>query len=382
MRAPAAFLDLPDDAAGHVVAGEELGRAARRLVALGIAPAFLLVVGGLRLVQLGNVVEHETAPLAVAEHATFAPHALGHEDAADARRPHHPGGVELHELHVHELGARVVRQGVPVPRVLPAVARDLEGAPDAAGGEDDGARPEHLEAATLALVAEGADDAPAVGQQAGDRALHVDVDPEVDPVILQRANHLETGAVADVREAGIAVSAEVALQDAAVGGAVEHRAPRLELADAIRRLLRVQLRHPPVVHVLAAAHRVGEVHLPVVAVVHVGEGRGNAALGHDGVRLAEERLAHEAHRYAGRRRFDGRAQPRAPGADDDHVVLVRLVVGHQKIRTSDHTPIEHSRTYRSAKPTPNRLAHAHDICLRFRQLTQSYVRSPKGARER
>ena len=121
--------------------------------------------------------------------------------------------------------------------------------------------------------------------------LHVDVDAAMDAVILQRADHLEAGAIADVREARIAMAAEVALQDAAVLRAIEHRAPGFELAHAIGRFLRVQLGHAPVVQVLAAAHRVGEVHAPAVAVVDVGHRRRHAAFGHDGVRLAEQRLA-------------------------------------------------------------------------------------------
>ena len=169
-------------------------------------------------------------------------------------------------------------------------------------------RAKQLEAAALALVAERADDAVAVLEQRDDRALHVHVDALVDAVILQRADHLEAGAVADVREARIAVAAEVALEDAAVRRAIEDRAPRLELAHAVGRFLRVQLRHAPVVDVLAAAHRVGEVDLPVVAVVDVGQRRGDAALGHHRVRLAEQRLADQADRHAGRRR------PRSPRA--------------------------------------------------------------------
>ena len=115
----------------------------------------------------------------------------------------------------------------------------------------------------------------------------------MDAVILQRPDHLEARAIADVREPRILVAAEVALEDPAVVRAVEERAPGLELADAIGRFLGVQLGHPPVVHVLAAAHRVGEMHLPVVAVVDVAERRRHAAFGHDGVRLAQERLAEQ-----------------------------------------------------------------------------------------
>ncbi len=120
------------------------------------------------------------------------------------------------------------------------------------------------------------------------------------------------------------------------------RAPRLELAHAVGRFLGVQLRHAPVVDVLAAAHRVGEMDLPAVAVVDVGERRGDAAFGHHRVRLAEQRLADQADPHARRRRFDRGAQSGAARADDEHVVLVGLV--RQRILQSVKTPIEQRRT--------------------------------------
>ena len=43
------------------------------------------------------------------------------------------------------------------------------------------------------------------------QGLHEDVEAEMDAVVLQRADHFETGAVADVRQAGIPVPAEIAL---------------------------------------------------------------------------------------------------------------------------------------------------------------------------
>ncbi len=172
----------------------------------------------------------------------------------------------------------------------------------------------------------------------------MDVDALVDAVVLQRADHLQAGAVADVGQPRVLVAAEVALEDAAVCGAVEEGAPRFQLAHAGGRLLGVQLGHAPVVDVLAAAHGVGEVDLPVVAVVHVGQRRGDAALGHDGVRLAQERLAHQPHRHPARRRLDGGPQPRPAGADDQHVVLVRLVLRHQTILQSCQTCMAQSRT--------------------------------------
>ena len=155
----------------------------------------------------------------------------------------------------------------------------------------------------------------------------------MDPVVLERADHFEAGAVPDVGEARVAMPAEVALEDAAVLGPVEKRAPPLELEHTLGRLLGVQLGHPPVVQHLPAAHRVAEVDLPVVLWPHVAERRGDAAFGHDGVRLAQERLADEADRDALRRGLDRRPEPRATGADHDDVVLVCLVVRvrHERI---------------------------------------------------
>jgi hypothetical protein len=76
------------------------------------------------------------------------------------------------------------------------------------------------------------------------------------------------------------------------------------------------------VDVLSAAHRVGEVDAPVVAIVDVAHRRRHAALRHHRVGLAEERLADQPHTYSLRRRFDRRPQSRAAGADHDHVVLM------------------------------------------------------------
>ena len=166
--------------------------------------------------------------------------------------------------------------------------------------------------------------------------------------ILKRADHLEAGPVADVGESRVAVAAEVALQDAAVRGAVEHGAPGLQLTHAIGRLARVQLRHAPVVDVLPAPHRVGEVHRPVVTLVDVGERGGDAALGHHRMRLAEQRLADEGHRDARVGRRDGRAQAGAARTDDEDVVveppLSRHVVRSYRMRQSVQMPIEQRRT--------------------------------------
>ena len=54
----------------------------------------------------------------------------------------------------------------------------------------------------------------------------------------------------------------------------------------------------------------------------------NAAFSHNGVRFSKQRFADETNRRPAVRRFDRRAQPRAAGADHEHVVLVPLVFSH------------------------------------------------------
>ena len=102
-------------------------------------------------------------------------------------------------------------------------------------------------------------------------------------MILQRANHFQSGPVADVCEARIFVAAKISLQNPPVLCPVENCAPGFKLPHPIRRFLRVQLRHPPLVYILSAAHCVGEVNLPIVAFIDIGKRRGNPAFRHDGM---------------------------------------------------------------------------------------------------
>src|SRR4029450_6285060 len=155
VRCSAALSHLAHDAAGDMVARQKLGRAPRVLVPLGISPALFRIVRRLVAVVVGDVVEHEAPALAVAGDPAFTAAALGDENPLDARRPDHPGGMKLDELHVDEIGAGVIGEGVAVARAFPAVAGDAIGAADAAGGEDHRPGAEHLEAAPFALVADG-----------------------------------------------------------------------------------------------------------------------------------------------------------------------------------------------------------------------------------
>ena len=198
--------------------------------------------------------------------------------------------MELHELHVDEVGARPQCKGVPVAGVLPGVRGDLVRLADATGREHDGGRREHNEPPRFTPIAERTRDPLAVLEQARDRALHEHVDLPRYRAVLQGSDHLEPGAITDVGETRVAVAAEVALEDPSIRCAIEERPPLLELQHPFRSLLRVDLRHAVVVQHLAAAHGVAEVDLPVVVLVHVAECGGNAAFGHHGVGLPSNDL--------------------------------------------------------------------------------------------
>ena len=351
VRRAAPGLHFAVDGARHDVARQQirrttrLGRAAGRallepLIGLGLAVRRLVGV------KLGDILEHDALRLVPERRSPrtpsvmSVPRTLGGQD--------HPGRVKLHELHVHELRAGEVRERLPVARALPRVRVHPERAADTARREDHGPRPEDHEPSCVPPVAERAAHATVVDEEARDRALHVDLHPGVDAVLLERPDHFEAGAIADVGEARVLVAADVALQDSPVGRAVEERPPRLELLHAVGRLHRVELRHAPLIEVAAALHRVAEVDLPVVLRLDVAERRRHPALGHHRVGLAEERLADQADAHALGAAFDGGAQACPTRPDDEDVVLVGLEarvarpVGgrrHQKSLTSVSAPV-------------------------------------------
>ena len=236
--------------------------------------------------------------------------------------------MELDEFHVHQVGAGLHRQRVTVAGVLPGVGGDLVGLADAAGREDHGGGVELHEGARLAPVRISPGDPVAglalFGEQLQDRALHEDVDPRGDGLVLKGPDHLQAGAVTDVSETSEAVTAEVTLQDPAIGCAVKDRSPLLELHDPVGGFLGVQLSHPPVVEHLSATHRVAEMNLPVVVFPDVAHGGGDAALSHDRVGLAEQALADDGRLGATFVGLDGGPQTRSTGTDDDDVVVVDL----------------------------------------------------------
>src|SRR2546423_5946575 len=117
---------------------------------------------------------------------------------------------------------------MPIAGVVPTVARDFESSPNSPRGQDDGLGSEDFETAALALISDRAGDPIAVLKQRQHRVLHVNVDSLVNAVILERANHLESGAVSHMRQTRILMSAKVALKNAPIVCAVKHRPPRFE----------------------------------------------------------------------------------------------------------------------------------------------------------
>src|SRR4029077_8324700 len=171
-------------------------------------------------------------------------------------------------------------------------------------------------------------------KQPHDRTFHVHIKSHIDATILQRSNHLQPSAVSHVAQSPKRVSAERALQNSSILRAVKQRAPLLQLLHPLRRFLRVQLRHAPVVQHLSAAHRVPKMWFPAVRRIHIRHRRRDSPLRHHRVRLAQQRFAHHAHRSALPQRFNRRAQSCSPGANHQHIVFVRLESFAQKILTS------------------------------------------------
>ena len=146
-------------------------------------------------------------------------------------------------------------------------------------------------------------------------------------MILQGADHLEACPVADVGQSRVPMSAEIALEDPAVGCPVKQGAPGLQFLGARRSLLGMDFGHHGVVQVLTAAHGVSEVDAPVVAIIHVPHRRRQAAFGHHSVRLTEQGFRQDGCSGAGRRCLHGRPQSSSTSADHQHIVLERGIVG-------------------------------------------------------
>ncbi len=341
VRRPAPGLHFLIDGAGDFVTGQQIRCAPGGVVVLQPLVRLFDGLGVLALEHRRDVAEHESFALGVLEHAAVTAHRLGDQDALHRRRPDHAGRMELQELHIDQRRPGAQRQRVPVAGVLPGVRCHLVGLADATGGDHDRGGLEDDETPGFTPVPEGPGDPVAVLEQFGDGAFGEDLDARLvvaglrevlllqrDDLLLEGADELEPGAVADVRQPRIGVAAEVALADPAVLGPIEQRPIGFQLPHPVGGLLGVQFGHAPVVEELAPAHGVLEMGLPAVLVVGIAHGGRAAALGHDGVRLAEQGFADHRHRQPVLTGLDDRTQTGAAGADHEHVVLVPFDFRH------------------------------------------------------
>jgi hypothetical protein len=124
------------------------------------------------------------------------------------------------------------------------------------------------------------------------------------------------------------MSAEIALQDAAILRTIEQRTPSFEFAHTRRSFPGMELSHTPVIQILASAHGVGKVNAPAVPIVNIGHGRSDSTFCHHGMGFAKKRLRHDRDFCARSRSLYRSAQPRASRSDDHDIMLVRDVLGH------------------------------------------------------
>src|SRR5207249_2073307 len=252
--------------------------------------------------------EHETLAVRIGENPAFAADAFGHKHSSYARRPNHARGMELHILHVDQRCARMICKRMSITGAIPTVTGDFVSFTYPTSREHDCLGAKNFKVSALAIVAECSNYSRAIFQQRDDANLHVNIDSLMYPVVLQCSDHFEARTIAHVRESWIFVATEVPLQNATILRAIEHRAPRLEFSHTSRRFLRVQLGHSPIVDVLPAAHRIREMHLPVVTIIDIGQRGCDAAFRHYRVRLAEKTFANHPDGNTSRGRFDCRTQ--------------------------------------------------------------------------
>ena len=263
--------------------------------------------------RLGSYFSMKRSPFLLRRDAAFAAHRFGDENSRTPGGQTIPVGMELHEFHIEQFGASFVGERHAVAGALPGIRGDLPGLSDAARGDDDRLRLEHDEASRFRASSRRRPTtrSPSLSRRVIVHSMKTSK-PSCTPRscsvrIISRPVRSPTW-----REPFVGVAAESALQNVAIFRAVEERAPLLELANPVRRFLRVKLRHAPVVQKFAAAHGVAEVGAPVVRFVHVGHRGGDAAFGHYGVRLAEQRLADNADSRALGQSFDRGSRPAPP----------------------------------------------------------------------
>ena len=309
-----------DAGAGGAAPGPDLHHAAARDEIAG---------GALHL--LGIVARHVAFAVGVEQVAAGAPQALLEDRPVEQRAVGDEArGVELHHLHVDELGAGPVGHGEAVSRFLERRRGDAVERGGPARRQQDGGGVNGDELAAVLVEQQRAGHPPARGvRQQVDAAHFVEQFDVADQNLFREASDdLDSGEVAAVDRPVERLSGQRPLVDGAVGAPVEEAAEGvLHLEDALRRLGDQGPGQLLIVYQAAAPDRV--VVMPVERIVLVQDGV-VAALDHAGAAaLAEQALAGDDDVEAGRgvARVDRRIQRRSAAADDQHVTGHGLHVG-------------------------------------------------------
>ncbi|MGY3405715.1 hypothetical protein ACVWZV_001828 [Bradyrhizobium sp. GM5.1] len=273
----------------------------------------------------GRIALHEALALGVDEIAAFAARAFGDETA----RTVDAGRVELHELHVLHRQTGAQHHAAAVAGAGVRRGAGCIGAAIAAGGEDHGLGAEAVQRAVIELERDNAAaGALVVHDQVDGKELDEELGRVTQRLAVHRVQHGVAGAVgggAGALRLALAVvhghAAERALVDLAVFGARERHAPMLELVDRLGRVAHHVFDRVLVAQPVRPLH--GVVHVPApVVLVHVAEGRRDAALRRDGVRAGRKHFGDAGGTKTGFAAADHGAQACAAGADHDDIIGV------------------------------------------------------------
>ena len=244
--------------------------------------------------------------------------------------------MELDELHVLQRQAGAQDHRIPVTRAGVGRGGREIGAAVAAGGQDDELGAELVDGAVVELPGGDARAFAVLHDQVEGEILDEELDLAAHRLAVEGVEDGVAGAVgggAGALDRALAVvlghAAEGALIDLALVGAREGHAPVFQLVDGLGGLADQIFDGVLVTQPVRPLD--GVVHVPLPGILaHVAERGGDAALGRHGVGAGRENLGDAGDLEALLRRPEGRAEARAPGADDDDVVFVidDLIVSH------------------------------------------------------
>ena len=295
---------------GHV---EQHGLAVLRRHHLGDRPRHDIARGELRI---GVHLEHEPAPLLVAENRALATDRLRHEERRLRRAPWKHRRVELDELQIDHRGARAEGRGDAVAGRHGRVRRVRVELPSPAGREDHrvGRDPLAHRRRPVAHEQIDPDDATCLDDEVAQERLlddpHRGGPHARDERPLDRAPR---GIPAGVQHPRVGVGRLEALHEPAGGLAVERDAPRDQLADARRALVDQHARRLGVGQPRAGDEGVAQVRRRAVVVEHHA---GDPALREAGVRVLERVFRHEGDATSGCHGVQRRRQSGDARADD------------------------------------------------------------------